>query len=304
MYGANIRRTPRELCSGRRRFGGVPAAPPGLECTPCPAPSACMALCAHGSLRHTSFSPPGHPRYATQKAAPLSEQAAKGQIMHPGPHSNCPGHDPSLEADSDQAQRNTRPCRPGGPDPGRRACQLPRAREEAIARPWPQDGKRWCWRATWEAGSYITGPIPPPVYPLHSSKSGQSDARSLEGRVRERGRCTLRLPSTARVTLGRAGHCTRGPGTRRTKERTRGLPVGVSVRNPRDSVAERHPGDRRGVPQESDGTRHITIRARVLKDPYLLPTQAVSKGRAPAAGRAGRSGQTLGPNSPPSRPGT
>ena len=50
------------------------------------------------------------------------------------------------------------------------------------------------------------------------AKSGQSDARSLDGRVREWAGGTRRLHSTARITLIRAGHGLQGPGTESLKE--------------------------------------------------------------------------------------
>ena len=70
---------------------------------PCPG-----ALCAtrawiRGAPGRTSSLIPGHPGYATRKAAPLLERAATGPIRHPGKHSNSPGHDPSPEPDSGQA---------------------------------------------------------------------------------------------------------------------------------------------------------------------------------------------------------
>ena len=182
--------------------------------TPCPGALCATRAWTRGTPDRTLTLPPRHPGYATQKATPLRERAATGPLRNPSQHSSSLGRqDPSLAPDSG-GPIETR-CRndSDGRGRGNGAVTYERAREEAGVRPWPQDGKRWCRRG--KVGSRCThqGPIrgaerkflpsrtatgPAPLGSasgtlfaargqMHAAraKSGQSDARSLDGRVRE-----------------------------------------------------------------------------------------------------------------------
>ncbi len=50
------------------------------------------------------------------------------------------------------------------------------ARQEAVARPWPQAGKRWCWRAMWEQCTH-RGPDQGPTSQLPTSRTATGPPR-------------------------------------------------------------------------------------------------------------------------------
>ncbi len=149
------------------RLGSQCQSPPaGLELQPgvylAPEPLCASRAWIRGTPGCTSFPPPGLPWYAFQKATPLQERAAAGPLRNPGEHSGSPGHDPSLEPDSDRTHLNSASCRPGGPDqvlwrqipthgPGRKPVRGPGLRMGRGGA-----GER---RAMWEASAHITGPI-------------------------------------------------------------------------------------------------------------------------------------------------
>ena len=182
--------------------------------TPCPGALCATRAWTRGTPDRTLTLPPRPPGYATQKATPLRERAATGPLRNPSQHSSSLGRqDPSLAPDSGGPIETRRRNDSDGRGRGSGAVTYERAREEAGVRPWPQDGKRWCRRG--KVGSRCThqdpirgakrkflpsrtatGPAPlgsasgtlfAARGQMHAAraKSGQSDARSLDGRVRE-----------------------------------------------------------------------------------------------------------------------
>ena len=201
------------------------------------------ALCASrawtwGTPDRTSFPPQGNQGPPPKRPHYCSSGRHQEPIRILGQHSGSSGRNPKSGTRLRGGLVKPDSERLGSP---RRLDQsLKRAGEEAPERPWPQDGKRRCWCG--KEGSRCThhgpdqgcqsipvdtrcdGPRPGGTGLRHPARGVSTDACSpgegraircpVAGRARKGvGGGTLRLQSTARVTLISAGHSMRGPGS-------------------------------------------------------------------------------------------